>query len=62
MAEKHWMQGAVTHPGAFTAWAKAHNMSVHQAAETVMAHKNKYSGKLRKRASLALTFERTAKG
>ena len=54
---KHWEQGAVKHPGAFTASAKRAGMSTHAYAE-----KEKHAkGTLGKRARLALTFERQAK-
>ena len=48
-----WIKGAVKHPGAFTAQAKAAGESVHAFAE---AHKHD-SGTTGARARLALTFE-----
>ena len=56
MAAKHWEQKAVKHPGAFTADAKRHGMSVHAFAEKEKDAK----GTLGKRARLALLFERQA--
>lgn len=51
---KHWMKGAVKHPGVFKAAAKRHGMSTHAYAE-----KEKHaSGKVGRRARLALTFEK----
>lgn len=52
-AAKHWIQGAVKHPGAFTRSADEAGKSVHEYAEE---HKGS-SGTLGKRARLALTFE-----
>lgn len=53
MAEKHWIQGAVKHPGALTAAAKAHGVSKLQEAE-----KEKQSGnpKIRARGALGERF------
>ena len=55
MAEKkHWIAGAIKHPGSFTKSAKAHGMSTHAFAE-----KEKHaSGKTGKRARLALTLSK----
>lgn len=56
----HWIQGAVKHPGAFTAKAKAHKMSVPKYAAEVKSGKEKASGTTEKQASLAQTFEKLA--
>lgn len=53
MANK-WIQGAVKKPGAFTEAAKRAGKTVHEYAE----EKQGASGKLGKRARLALTFEK----
>lgn len=42
--------------GKFTAWAKAHGMSVKEAANHVMANKDKYSSTIVKRANFAKNF------
>ncbi len=55
--KKKWIAGAVKHPGAFTAEAKAAGESVHQYAE----EKKHASGKVGDRARLALTFEKMKK-
>lgn len=52
MASK-WIQGAVKHPGVFSAAAKKAGMTTHAYAE---AHKGD-RGVLGRRARLALTFE-----
>ena len=54
MAKKHWIAGAIKHPGAETAAAKRAGMSTHAYAE---AHKGD-SGTSGKRARLALTLSR----
>jgi hypothetical protein len=54
MPEKKWMAGAVKHPGVFRRAAQAHGESTHEYAEKEKGA----SGKLGKRARLALTFER----
>jgi hypothetical protein len=51
------MKGAVKHPGAFTAKAKAAGKTVHEYAE----EKKGASGLLGRQARLALTFEKVAK-
>jgi hypothetical protein len=53
-ANDHWMQGAVKHPGAFTAKAKAAGMSVPTYAKQE-AHA---PGTLGRQARLAEIFER----
>jgi len=53
----HWMQGAVKHPGSFTAAANRAGKPVHEYAE----EEKHASGKLGRRARLALTFEKAAK-
>lgn len=39
--------------GSFTRWAKSHGMGVQQAAKHVMAHKDKYSSAIVKKANFA---------
>jgi hypothetical protein len=57
-ANDHWMQGAVKHPGAFTAKAKAAGMSVPAFAR----EKADAPGTLGRQARLAQIFERAGKG
>lgn len=52
-----WMKGAVRHPGAFTAKAKAAGKTVHAYAE----EKRSAPGLLGKQARPALTFEKAAR-
>ena len=50
---KHWISGAIKHPGSFSKAAKSHHMSTHAFAE-----KEKHAGgKMGKKANLALTLE-----
>lgn len=51
--KKNWIAGAIKHPGSFTKEAKHADESVHEFAE----EKKHASGKVGKRARLALTFE-----
>lgn len=53
----HWMQGAVTHPGAFTKKAKAAGMTDHAFALKVTKNKGKYDTETVRQAELCLTFE-----
>lgn len=57
MAEKHWIQGAIKHPGASTAAAKREGVSL---GSWIEEHKND-PGKAGKRARLAETFRQMAK-
>lgn len=52
MAEKHWIQGAIKHPGAFTKKAEAAGKSVSEYA----AEKKHAGGTLGKQARLAQTL------
>ncbi len=53
-AKEHWIQSAIKKPGSFTKSAKSHGMSTHAFAE-----KEKHaSGKVGKRARLALTLSK----
>lgn len=52
MAKKHWIKGAIKHPGSLTAAAKKAGESTHEYAEQ---HKHD-KGKTGKRARLALTL------
>ena len=49
---KHWIQGAVKHPGSFRAAAKKHGLSTQAYAEK----KKDAGGTTGKRAQLALTL------
>lgn len=51
-----WIQGAVKHPGAFTAAAKKRGMSVGELAGAVTAHPENYSSTMVKRANFAKTM------
>jgi len=53
----NWIKGAIKHPGAFTKSAKAAGESVGEYAE----EKKHASGKVGKRARLALTLKKLAK-
>jgi hypothetical protein len=52
--KKHWIAGAIKHPGSFTKSAKAHGMSTHAFAEKEKGA----SGKVGKRARLALILSK----
>lgn len=51
---KHWIAGAIKHPGAFTAQAKKSGQSVHSYAE----QKKGAGGTTGRRARLALALEK----
>ena len=55
--KKNWIAGAIKHPGAFSAEAKAAGESTHKYAE----EKKDASGTTGKRARLALTLEKMHK-
>lgn len=55
MAQDHWMQGAVKHPGSFTKFAKSKGESVSEAI-----HDKNLSPLRKKQATLAATFKRVA--
>lgn len=57
MSKKHWIAGAIKHPGAETAAAKKAGMSTHAYME---AHKND-KGTAGKRARLGLTLSKLRK-
>lgn len=52
--KKRWIAGAISHPGSFRSAAKKAGKSTHELAE----EKKHASGKIGKRARLALTFEK----
>lgn len=54
----NWIKGAIKHPGAFTAQAKNHNMSVAQFAAAVESGDVKASATTKRRAALARTLRR----
>ena len=60
MAGKHWIQGAIKHPGSFSKAAKKHHMSTAQFAAKVKANPGKYSKTTRRRAALAGTLRHIA--
>lgn len=60
-AKKNWIQGAVKHPGAFTAKAKAAGMSTQAYASKVSANPSKYPASTVRQANLAKTFKKMAK-
>ncbi len=53
MAKKHWIQGAVKHPGALTAAAKRHGVSKMQEAEHESHSSNPH---VRARGALGMRF------
>ncbi len=55
-----WIQGAVVHPGAFTAQAKMAGMGVQEFADYVLSHKDKFDSMTVHRASLARRFNAMA--
>lgn len=55
---KNWIAGAISKPGAFTAQAEAHDMSVAEMAAHVLKEGSKASAKTKKRAVLARTLRR----
>ena len=60
MIQKKWIQGAVKHPGAFTAWCKRQGYSgVTQAC--INKGKKSKNPTIRRRAVLAETFRKMAK-
>ena len=56
--KKKWMQTAVKHPGAFTAWAKKQGLSM---SEAIAKGKKSKNPTIRKRANLAATFRKVAR-
>ena len=56
MAKKNSIHIKPENRGKFTAWAKAHGMSVQEAASHVMANKDKYSSSVVKMANFAKNF------
>ena len=59
---KHWIQGAIKHPGAFTAQAKKAGKSVASFASSVLKHGSHASATTKRRASLANTLKSFHKG
>jgi hypothetical protein len=53
MAEKHWLSGAIRHPGALTAAAKKHGVSKIQEAEKEKHSSNPH---IRARGALGARF------
>lgn len=53
-----WIQGAIKHPGAFTAKAKSHGMTPAQFRAKVLAHKENYPAKTEKQAQLTKTLSK----
>lgn len=54
---KHWIAGAIKHPGAFTAKAKSHHMGVQAYASHVLASSSA-STTTKRQASLAKTLSK----
>lgn len=61
MAEKHWIQGAIQHKGAFTKKAKAHGEGVQEYAAEVTKSGSKASAQTKRQANLAKTLGRMSK-
>ena len=57
----NWIKGAVKRPGAFTAKAKRHGMSVQAYARKVLKKGSKASKLTKHQARLAQTFKNMAK-
>ena len=62
MAAKNWIAGAVKHPGAFTAKAKAAGKSVGGYAAQVLAPNSHASATTKRQANLARTLRSMHKG
>jgi hypothetical protein len=58
VAGKHWIAGAIKHPGAFTAKAKAAGESVGGYAAQVLAPGSKASTQTKRQANLAQTLRK----
>lgn len=58
MAAKHFIAGAIKHPGAFTAKAKAHGMSVGGYASKVLSEGSHASSTTKHEAALAQTLRK----
>jgi hypothetical protein len=56
--KKKWIDGAIKHPGAFTAQAKKRGMTADQFARAVTANPARYDDTTVKRANLAVTLEK----
>lgn len=52
----NWIKGAIKHPGAFTAQAKARGETPMELAANVKANPNKYDATTKRRAALARTL------
>jgi len=61
-SKSRWIQSAVKEPGTFTKQAKAAGKSVQAFASSVVANPDKHSTTTVKRAHLAQTFSKMAKG
>jgi hypothetical protein len=55
---KHWIAGAIKHPGAFTAKAKAAGRSVVGEARAVLAPGSNASTQTKRQANLAMTLRK----
>jgi len=60
--DKKWIQKAIKRPGAFTAKAKKHGMSVAEFIRYVLSHKDRFSARTIKEAVLARTLRGFKKG
>lgn len=57
----NWIQGAIKHPGAFSAQAKKSGMTTGEYATKVLKKGSKASTKTKRRAALAQTLEKMHK-
>ena len=58
MAKKHWIQGAIKHPGAFTRKAQAAGMSVAGFAQKVLSGTGHYSAQTKRQANMYQTLRK----
>lgn len=58
MTKKRWIQGAIKHPGAFTAKAKSAGLTPAQYQKRVLANPDRYSSATVKQANLRKTLVR----
>ena len=54
--KKHWIAGAIKHPGAFTRKAHAHGMSTQKYAKAALREGSRVSTTTKRQASLARTL------
>ena len=56
MAQEKWIKGAIEHPGAFSAQAKAAGMTTREFIRKVLAKGSRYTARTKRRANLARTL------